>query len=112
MTADPSAGPSDPRRSVRERVFVLGAGIMGGGIAAECALHGFAVTLEDVTEELVRRGQAGVERMLSGAVDHGAIGAADRTEALRNIELAIGLRRVDSADLILEAVPEQLELKR
>ena len=107
-----SPRPSDPRASVRERVFVVGAGIMGSGIAAEAALHGYAVTLEDVSEELARGGLERVRAALDGAVAHSAIGAADRDEALRNIDLAIGLRRVDSAQLIVEAAPERLALKR
>jgi 3-hydroxybutyryl-CoA dehydrogenase len=107
-----AAAESDPRRSVRERVFVVGAGIMGSGIAAEAALHGFAVTLEDVSEELAQAGLERVRAALDGAVAKNAIGAADREEALRNIDLAIGLRRADSAQIVVEAAPEKLELKR
>ncbi len=107
-----AAAPSDPRRSVRERVFVVGAGIMGSGIAAEAALHGYAVTLEDVSEELAQAGLDRVRAALDGAVAKSAIGAADREEALRNIDIAIGLRRADSAQIVVEAAPEKLALKR
>jgi len=50
--SDPAEGgdETDPRASVLKRVFVAGAGIMGSGIAAQCALAGYPVTLEDVTE--------------------------------------------------------------
>ncbi|HUI38842.1 MAG TPA: 3-hydroxyacyl-CoA dehydrogenase NAD-binding domain-containing protein [Thermoplasmata archaeon] len=109
---DSPPAEADPRRSVRERVFVVGAGIMGSGLAADCALHGFAVTLEDITEELARAGLEKARRALDGAVKGQAISPADREAALRNIDVAIGLRRVDSAQIVVEAAPENLELKR
>ena len=107
----PSAG-SDPRRSMAKRVFVVGAGIMGSGIAAQCAISGYAVTLEDVSEELAERGRANVQRALDGALKRGKVSEAARAEALGRIDLAIGLRRADSAEIVVEAAPEKLELKR
>lgn len=103
---------SDPRASVRARVFVVGAGLMGSGIAAQCALAGYDVTLEDVSEPLVERGRANLTRALDSAVKRGKVGAADRARALESIDTAIGLRRADSARFVIEAAPEDLELKR
>ncbi|MGA8303490.1 MAG: 3-hydroxyacyl-CoA dehydrogenase family protein [Thermoplasmata archaeon] len=103
---------SDPRASVRQRVFVVGAGIMGSGIAAQSALAGFPVTLEDVSEELARRGLANAGRALDHAVAKGAIGPGEREAALGRIEVAIGLRRADSAQVVIEAAPENLAMKR
>jgi 3-hydroxybutyryl-CoA dehydrogenase len=111
----PPAGPdppSDPRASVRRRLFVVGAGIMGSGIAAQAALAGWAVTLEDVSEELARRGVENAQRAMDSAVRRGKISPADRTAALDNLEGAIGLRRADGADVIVEAAPEKLDVKR
>jgi 3-hydroxybutyryl-CoA dehydrogenase len=108
----PADAVSDPRASVRPRVFVVGAGIMGSGIAAQAALTGWAVTLEDVREDLARRGLDNAGRALDGAVRKGRITVADRTTALANIEVAIGLRRAATAALVIEAAPEKLELKR
>jgi len=112
MSAPASAAESDPRASVRMRVFVVGAGIMGSGIAAECALHGYSVLLEDVNEELARQGLERARRALDGAVDRQAITPTDRDAALPLIEVAIGFRRAESADIVVEAAPEKLELKR
>jgi 3-hydroxybutyryl-CoA dehydrogenase len=109
-TSPPSV--SDPRASLRHRVFVVGAGIMGSGIAAQCALRGWAVTLEDVSEELARKGVENARRALDGGVKRGQVTPADRDAALAAIEVAIGFRRADSAELIIEAAPEQLEIKR
>ena len=109
---EPTVSQSDPRASVAKRVFVVGAGIMGSGIAAQCALAGYPVTLEDVNEELARRGLANAARALDHAVQRGKVGAGDREEAIHRIDFAIGLRRADSAQIIVEAAPEDLALKR
>ncbi len=109
--SDPTP-PGDPRASVRRRVFVVGAGIMGSGIAAQCALAGYPVTLEDVSEELARKGLANVGRAFDHAVSRQKLGAGDREAALARIDVAIGLRRADSAEIVVEAAPENLDLKR
>jgi 3-hydroxybutyryl-CoA dehydrogenase len=103
---------TDPRASLQQRVFVVGAGIMGSGIAAQCALAGYPVTLEDVNEELARRGLTTAGRALEHAVTKGTIGPGDKEAALARIEVAIGLRRADSAQIIIEAAPENLAMKR
>ncbi len=110
----PSAEPgeSDPRASVLKRVFVAGAGIMGSGIAAQCALAGYTVTLEDVTEEIARRGLDSASRALAHAVERKKVSPADREAALGRMEIAIGLRRSDAADIVIEAATEDLAVKR
>ena len=91
---------------------MAGAGIMGSGIAAQAALNGYAVTLEDVSEEFARRGLENARRALESAAKRGRIGAASVPEALGRIDVAIGLRRADGAEIVVEAAPEKLELKR
>jgi 3-hydroxybutyryl-CoA dehydrogenase len=103
---------SDPRQSVQQRVFVVGAGIMGSGIAAQCALAGYPVTLEDVNEEFARRGLTNAGRALDHAVKRGSLGPGDKEAAVGRIEVAIGLRRADSAQIVIEAAPENLAMKR
>ena len=109
---EPVPVESDPRASVVERVFVVGAGIMGSGIAAQCALAGYPVTLEDVNEEFARRGVVNATRALDHAAQRGKISATDRDAALARIDFAIGLRRADSAQIVVEAAPEDLAVKR
>jgi 3-hydroxybutyryl-CoA dehydrogenase len=104
--------PSDPRASLRKRVFVVGAGLMGTGIAAQCALAGYAVTLEDVNPELVARGLDRVKKTLDHAVKRGNVATEASSAALQSIDTAIGLRRTDTAQIVVEAAPEQLDLKR
>jgi len=103
---------SDPRESVVSRVFVVGAGIMGSGIAAQCALAGHRVTIEDVSEEFARRGVESARRALDHAVGRSKITAADRDAAMARIDVAIGLRRASSAEIVIEAAPEDLAIKR
>ncbi|MFY9716601.1 MAG: 3-hydroxyacyl-CoA dehydrogenase family protein [Thermoplasmata archaeon] len=112
MTDPPWAAESDPRDSVVSRVFVVGAGIMGSGIAAQCALAGHRVTIEDVSEELARRGVENARRALDHAIGRSKITAADRDAAISRIEVAIGLRRASSAEIVIEAAPEDLGIKR
>lgn len=107
----PLAG-SDPRSSVRPRLFVAGAGIMGSGIAAQAALAGYAVTLEDVSEPLARRGLENARRAMDSSIRKGQLTEPARDLALGSIEIAIGLRRADAATIVVEAAPEKLEIKR
>jgi 3-hydroxybutyryl-CoA dehydrogenase len=106
------AAESDPRDSVRTRVLVVGAGIMGSGVAAQAALAGYPVTLVDVSEEFALRGRENAGRALDHAVRKGTVTAADREAAFGRLDIGIGLRRADSARIIIEAAPENLELKR
>ncbi|HLM91444.1 MAG TPA: 3-hydroxyacyl-CoA dehydrogenase family protein [Thermoplasmata archaeon] len=112
MSGDPSPGESDPRASVQTRVLVVGAGIMGSGIAAQAALAGYPVTLVDVNEELARRGTANATRALDHSVRKGTITTVDRDAALSRIDVGIGMRRAEGAQIVVEAAPEDLELKR
>jgi 3-hydroxybutyryl-CoA dehydrogenase len=110
--ADPLETGSDPRSSVSHRVFVAGAGIMGSGIAAQAALAGYAVTLEDVNEEFARRGMDNARRALESAAKRGTVAPSQVVEALGRIDVAIGLRRAEGAEIVIEAAPEKLEIKR
>jgi 3-hydroxybutyryl-CoA dehydrogenase len=109
--ADEAAAPEPPPIAWR-RIFVVGAGIMGAGVAAQCALAGYHVELEDTSPEFVDRGLREARKALEGQVTHGAITAAARDEALARLTTVVGVTSVGTADLIIEAVPESLPLKR
>ena len=106
------SSPSDPRASLRKRVFVVGAGLMGTGSAAQCALAGYSVTLEDVNPELVGRGLERVKKTLDHASRRGKVTPEAMDAAVQSIDTAIGLRRADTAQVVVEAAPESLDLKR
>jgi 3-hydroxybutyryl-CoA dehydrogenase len=95
------------------RVAVLGAGTMGAGIAQVCAAAGSDVRLHDVQPAFVERGLDGIRRFLTKSVEKGKLGAAERDATLARIAPAGELEAaVRGADLVIEAIPEQLDLKR
>ena len=94
-----------------ERVAVVGAGIMGNGIAHVCALAGLEVVLVDSDRSALDRGVATIGRNLERQQSKGRITAAERGGALDRIEPATALERVGRAGLVVEAVPEIADLK-
>jgi 3-hydroxyacyl-CoA dehydrogenase/enoyl-CoA hydratase/3-hydroxybutyryl-CoA epimerase len=96
---------------VRE-VAVLGAGLMGGGIA-QVSTHpaGYRVLLRDQTLELAARGKGAVHRGLEERVGKG-LSAFERDAAVQRVQASDGLAGFERVDLTIEAVPEVLELKR
>ncbi len=90
------------------RVHVIGAGAMGGDIAAWCAWHGFTVTLADMKPEPLGNAMARATDLF-GKMGHKRI---DTRDALDRLIPDLSGEGVRSADLVIEAVPETLELKR
>lgn len=93
-------------------LLVVGAGLMGGGIAQVAATAGWQVRLHDVTDEALARGTAAVERSLGKLVDKQAVTAEDRDAALGRITTTTDLGAATEADLVVEAVFEQVDAKR
>jgi 3-hydroxybutyryl-CoA dehydrogenase len=96
--------PTDP-------VVVVGAGLMGSGIAQVTAVAGRAVTLTDVTDEALERGRSGIARSLNRFVDKGTLSRDDADAALARITTTRDLGCVGDAGLVVEAVFESLEVK-
>jgi 3-hydroxybutyryl-CoA dehydrogenase len=84
---------------------------MGSGIAESVAIAGLPVVVRDVDEASVRRGRERIERSLGRAVKGGKLDAAHAEQALGRIELTTELEALTGADLVIEAVPENRELK-
>ena len=95
-----------------ERVAVIGAGTMGNGIAHVCALGGFGVSLVDADAGALERGLAMIDRNLGRQLAKGRISAEERGRALARIDGGRSLDAAAQADLVIEAVPERVELKR
>jgi 3-hydroxybutyryl-CoA dehydrogenase len=93
-------------------VGVVGCGIMGSGIVEVCAKAGMAVTFVEVDEEARERGSQAIERSMAKAVDRGKLDEAARQEALGRIRASTDLGDLADADLVIEAVTEELETKR
>ncbi len=96
-----------------ERVTVLGAGVMGHGIAQVAAMAGHPVTLHDPDAGAADRGLARIRANLDKGLSLGKVSEEGRTAALDRIALASSLATACAeADLVVEAAPERMELKR
>jgi 3-hydroxybutyryl-CoA dehydrogenase len=85
---------------------------MGSGIAHVCALAGFPVKVVEPSAEIVERDFAKITHFLDRAVSKGKLKADDRDATLERIDISDSLDHAYGADLVIEAVPERLELKR
>jgi 3-hydroxybutyryl-CoA dehydrogenase len=95
------------------RVTVLGAGTMGHGIAQVSATGGYDVTIRDIDESILQDGVESIEANLQGGVDRDKLTAEEKEAALDRIETTTDMTAaVSDADLVVEAVPEDLDLKR
>ncbi|MFF2041646.1 3-hydroxyacyl-CoA dehydrogenase family protein [Kitasatospora sp. NPDC058170] len=94
-----------------QQIAVIGAGLMGAGIAQVSAQAGHPVVLRDVTEEALQRGLAGIRASYDKFVAKGRLTAEDAEAALARITTTTDLGAVAEADIVVEAVFEQLEVK-
>jgi 3-hydroxybutyryl-CoA dehydrogenase len=94
------------------RVGVLGAGLMGSGIAEVCAKSGYDTIIREVDDALVKKGVARIESSMAKAVEKGKLLAADRDAARKRIAATTRLEDLAGCDLVLEAIVENLEVKK
>ena len=95
------------------RVAVIGAGTMGAGIAQAAATAGWATTLTDSRPEALQDAVDRISRTLDGAVQRGKLDAAGRDAIMGRLQTAQGIRAAcEGADLVVEAVLEDLDVKR
>jgi 3-hydroxybutyryl-CoA dehydrogenase len=95
-----------------KRIAVIGAGQMGSGIAQVAAQSGFSVSLHDVAEEQVKKGLERIEGLLEKGVAKGKWTGEEKEAVLSRIQTATDLQEaVKDADLVIEAVVENMEVK-
>ena len=93
-------------------IGVIGAGTMGRGIAYAAAVGGYRTILEDVMPETLAKGMEWIKQSLDEGVQRGKLEAAARDAALARIETSSSVENVcREADFLIEAVPEEMELK-
>ncbi|MCL2368624.1 MAG: 3-hydroxyacyl-CoA dehydrogenase NAD-binding domain-containing protein [Oscillospiraceae bacterium] len=95
-----------------EKIFVVGAGFMGAGIAQTAITAGFEVTLNDMSMELVEKAKAGIEKMLGKSVAKGRMTEADKEAAMARLQLSDKFDAAAEADVIIESVIENAEIKK
>jgi 3-hydroxybutyryl-CoA dehydrogenase len=94
------------------RLAVIGAGLMGSGIAQVAAQAGWSVVLRDLDVAATGRGLASIENSLGRFASKGTISEADAADALRRITCTTDLDAAADADIVVEAVFERLEVKQ
>lgn len=94
-------------------VVVVGAGTMGHGIAQVCAMAGCETRLVDVSKSAVENGIAQVQKNLEKGVEKGKVKDEDRKRCLSNLQGETDLEKaLHGAELMIEAVPERMDLKK
>ncbi|MBB5785669.1 3-hydroxyacyl-CoA dehydrogenase family protein [Jiangella mangrovi] len=93
-------------------VAVVGAGLMGSGIAQVAAVAGWDVVLRDLDDDAVARGRRAIEASTAKFVEKGRLDEAGRDAALARITTTTDLDAVASADIVVEAVFESVEVKK
>jgi 3-hydroxybutyryl-CoA dehydrogenase len=93
-------------------IAVIGAGIMGRGIAHSAALGGYRTILEDLLPNALRKAESEIRANLDRAVELGKVGAAEANAAFARLQYADSVEQAArEADLVIEAVPEEMESK-
>lgn len=95
-----------------QKVGVLGCGLMGAGIAQVSAQAGFPTVVREVSPNALEKGMGSIAKFLQGGVDKGKLAAADKDKTLANLSGTAELKDLADCDLIIEAVTENLGLKR
>jgi 3-hydroxybutyryl-CoA dehydrogenase len=95
-----------------KKVGVVGAGIMGAGIVQVCAQSGYEVVVSEINDELLQKGIGTVDHFLGRAVKKEKITAAQKYEVMGRIQGTTDTKDFRDCDLIVEAIIENLELKK
>ena len=103
--------PEGVEKFTATKVGVLGAGMMGAGIAYSCARAGMQVVLKDVSQEAADKGKSYSEKLLTKAVERGKSDEAKKAEVLDRITATAEPADLGGCDLVIEAVFEDPSLK-
>ena len=95
-----------------QKIGIIGAGTMGGGIAQVAAQSGYEVVLKDISEEYVRAGLAKIKERLEKRVNGGKLESREKDKVLSNIKTSTSLKDCKDTDLIIEAVLEKEDIKK
>ena len=95
-----------------QKVGVVGCGLMGSGIAQVSAQAGFPTVVREVSPNALEKGLGSIRKFLQGGVDKGKLAAADMEKTLANLSGTVELKDLADCDLIVEAVTENIVLKK
>lgn len=94
------------------KAAVIGAGLMGSGIAQVCAQNGYEVTNIDVFEPAIEKAKANMEKLFAKKIAKGSMTEEQKNEIFARLTYSSNMEDVKGADIIIEAVPEKIELKK
>src|SRR5690554_4570589 len=94
------------------KLAVIGAGTMGSGIAQVAATAGWSVKLYDLNEEALQRSKASLEKIMGRLIEKGRIDADEKARIEGNIEYVGTLKKLKDSDWAIEAIVENLEVKK
>lgn len=95
-----------------KKPFVVGSGIMGAGIGQLCAQRGYEVTVSDVSEDVVEKARAKVVKGLERRIEKGKITQEDMDSVLSKINWTADMDLAGDSDFVIEAVSENIDLKK
>ena len=95
-----------------QKVGIVGAGIMGSGIAQTTAVAGFQVVVKDIKIEFCEKAQAQIKKNLDKLVAKGKMDAEKAAAALANISITVDTKDLADCDLVIEAASENIEIKK
>jgi 3-hydroxybutyryl-CoA dehydrogenase len=93
-------------------VGVVGCGIMGSGITQVCAQAGYQVIVSEINDQVLNKGLESIDAVLSRSVDKGKISPQDKDAVLARIKGTTNMADFSACDLVIEAAPEEMELKK
>ena len=94
-----------------KKVGVIGGGLMGSGIAQVSAAAGFPTTVREVSEDLCAKSRQSIEKTLAKGIERGKVTPDERDETLQKLHFITRLEDLAEADLFIEAVVEELDVK-
>ena len=95
-----------------KKTGVVGCGIMGSGIAQVCAQSGYQVVVSDINDNLLNKGLASIDKILSRSVEKGRISSEEKESIQSRMQGTTSLEDFSGCDFVIEAVPEEMEMKK
>lgn len=94
------------------KVAVIGAGLMGGGIAQTCAQAGYEVVNIDLFEPALEKAKKNVEKLYDKKIAKGKMTEEEKAEIMGRLSYSNNFEAVKGAEVVIEAVPEKIEIKK
>jgi 3-hydroxybutyryl-CoA dehydrogenase len=94
------------------KIAVIGAGLMGGGIAQTCAQAGYDVVNIDLFEPALQKAKNNIESLYNKKISKGKMTAEEKAEIMGHLSYSSKFEDVKGAEIIIEAVPEKIEIKK